>query len=114
MLEDIIRQPYLCFAFTQSAIKTPYFSASQFIYRRLSAAWNVTSDNIITMIDTLRQMWKKPPVISYEGESVSRSQVDISRRIYDIQTEKNHFSTCPLSTLICLSRRFTSASKPAT
>jgi hypothetical protein len=44
-------------------------------------------------------------------ESVSRSQMDIKRKTYDIQ--KNIcFSTYPPPTLIHLSRRFTSASKP--
>jgi hypothetical protein len=50
-----------------------------------------------------------------EGESVSRSQMDINCKTCDIRTWKNiYFPTCPLPTLIRLSHRFTTASKPAT
>jgi hypothetical protein len=44
----------------------------------------------MTMIDSLRQMWKETLVISYEGESVSRSQVDIRRKTCDIRTGKKN------------------------
>jgi hypothetical protein len=49
-----------------------------------------------------------------ERERVNRSQMDIKRKTYDNRTWKNiYFSTYPPSTLIHLSHRFTSASKPA-
>jgi hypothetical protein len=51
----------------------------------------------------------------YKAESVNRSQMDIKRTTYGIRTCKNiYFSTYPPPTLIQLSRRFISASKPAT
>jgi hypothetical protein len=51
---------------------------------------------------------------TYEKESVNRSQMDIKRKTCDIRTWKNtYFSTYPPPTLIHLTHRFTSASKPA-
>jgi hypothetical protein len=53
--------------------------------------------------------------VMYDEESVNRSQIDIKRKTCDIRTKKNniYFSTYPPPALIHLSRRFTSASKPA-
>jgi hypothetical protein len=52
--------------------------------------------------------------IMYEGESVNRSQMDIKRKTLILELGKNiYFSTYPPLTLIHLSNRFTSASKPA-
>jgi hypothetical protein len=50
----------------------------------------------------------------YDGQSVSRPQMDIKRKTCDIRTRKRTFflSYSP-PTLIYLSHRFTSASKPA-
>jgi hypothetical protein len=55
-------------------------------------------------------------LVSYEGESVNRSQTDIKRKTCGSRTwGKNIYSsTYPPLTLKHLSRRFTSASKPAT
>jgi hypothetical protein len=52
----------------------------------------------------------------YERESVNRSQLDIKRKACDTRNWKYiyiYISTCPPPTLIHLSHRFTSGSKPA-
>jgi hypothetical protein len=54
--------------------------------------------------------------LKYNEESVKRSQMDIKRKTCDMRTWKIrniYFSTYPPPTLIHLSHRFTSASKPA-
>jgi hypothetical protein len=60
------------------------------------------------------QVKPQPLAYIYEGESVNRSQVDIKRKTFYIQTCKNiYVSAYPPPTLIHLSHRFTSASKLA-
>jgi hypothetical protein len=73
--------------------------------------WEVTDNKIYpkwTAIDILLLL------IWYEKESVNTSQMDIKRKTCHTRTRKNiYFSTYPPPTLIHLSHRFTSASKPA-
>jgi hypothetical protein len=59
-------------------------------------------------------LWVRWPEHLYEEESVNMSQMDVKRKTCDIRNWKNiYFSTYPPPTLIHLSHRFTSASKPA-
>jgi hypothetical protein len=62
-------------------------------------------------------MWNKPRRrhSGNKRESVNRTQMDIKCKTCDIRTlkKKHFFSTYPPPTLILLSHRFTSASKPA-